>query len=357
MVTLGAARLARRHLCGAGRLASLQVLVLTFGLAGLLAACSSPAFLVRTLPCRPGLVDAPLALERCIVSGPFPGASGSTPTGRRGQRRRTAVHALDAEALANFASFSVLTGSPIPLVLSAVFRRAEIVASEKGSAGAVPTPPAASASNDSQVEPRDLMWAFPSFAVFLEGGAATAPPKFPMWARWLCLSTFWPGVVWYLYYKLAVEEDLRRCRGLGIGGYIVILPFAVGLFAGVFGEFAYGSLEGGVLDNGFSCAFYAAFAWIYLNQWFLYNKVNQLFEEEGRPAPLDPWGLLVPGWNFVTGIRQIHFLADYWARQQGRPLPRDAFAELFPFAKKPTLTLFELASSPALWIDLGSLVG
>lgn len=32
-------------------------------------------------------------------------------------------------------------------------------------------------------------------------------------------------------------------------------------------------------------------------------------EESGRPAPLDVWGLFVPGWNFITGIRQIHFLA------------------------------------------------
>jgi hypothetical protein len=157
--------------------------------------------------------------------------------------------------------------------------------------------------------------------------------------------------VWYLYYKLVVEDDLRQYRGLGIGGSLVIYPFAVGLFAGVFGEFAYGALEGGPGDNPYAIAFYSAFAWIYLNQWFLYNKVNQLFEEEGRPAPLDPLGLFVPGWNFVTGIRQIHFLADYWARQRGEELPQDAFAELIPFAKKPTLTLWELATTPSLWFN------
>ncbi|CAK0854848.1 unnamed protein product [Prorocentrum cordatum] len=143
-----------------------------------------------------------------------------------------------------------------------------------------------------------------------------------MWARWFCLLTFWPGVVWYLYYKLVVEDDLREYRGLGIGGSLVIYPFAAGLFAGVFGEFAYGALEGGPGDNPYAIAFYSAFAWIYLNQWFLYDKVNKLFVEAGRPAPLDTWGLFVPGWNFVTGIRQIHFLAEYPAAcGESRGLP------------------------------------
>jgi len=274
--------------------------------------------------------------------------------------------ALDGEGVTSFAVFSLLTGAPIPLLLGALFRRAEDVAMAGVATndGRAELAGAASGSQgvsgtaaDEEAEPRDLMWAFPSFAVFLENEANTAPVGFPTWARWLCLATFWPGVIWYLYYKLVVEDDLRRCRSLGIGGSLVIYPFAVGLFAGVFGEFAYGALEGGVLDNVYSVAFYAAFAWIYLNQWFLYNKVNQLFEEEGQPAPLDPWGLLVPGWNFVTGIRQIHFLAKYWARQQGKALPRDAFAELFPFAKKPTLTLVELATTPSLWMDVGSLTG
>lgn len=164
-------------------------------------------------------------------------------------------------------------------------------------------------------------------------------------------------MIWYLYYKLLVEDDLREFRGLGIGGSLVIVPFALGLFAGVFGEFAYGALEGGFFDNGFAVAFYSAFAWIYLNQWFLYQKVNQLMEEAGRPAPLDPFGLFIPGWNFVTGIRQIHFLAEYWAIQRNEALPADAFAELFPFAKKPTLTLPELATTPSLWFNWAVIFG
>mmetsp|Transcript_12389 Transcript_12389/g.38265 ORF Transcript_12389/g.38265 Transcript_12389/m.38265 type:complete len:378 (+) Transcript_12389:31-1164(+) len=273
-------------------------------------------------------------------------------SGQRHRRRRgAALRALDAEGLANFASFSALGGAPIPLMLSALLRRSEDMG------GTASAPAAGGARPAETAEPRGLMWAFPSFAVFLESATNTAPQGFPSWARWLCLATFWPGLVWYLYYKTAVEEDLRQYRGLGIGGYVVIVPFALGLAAGIWGELAYGSLEGGPLDDVFSIAFYAAFAWIYLNQWFLYNKVNQLFTEEGLPAPLDPWGLLVPGWNFVTGIRQIHFLAEYWSRQRGEEPTRDAFAELFPFVKKPTLTLWELVSTPALWIDMKRLVG
>eukprot|EP00411_Alexandrium_monilatum_P087941 CAMPEP_0175722916 /NCGR_PEP_ID=MMETSP0097-20121207/46467_1 /TAXON_ID=311494 /ORGANISM="Alexandrium monilatum, Strain CCMP3105" /LENGTH=369 /DNA_ID=CAMNT_0017030627 /DNA_START=51 /DNA_END=1160 /DNA_ORIENTATION=- len=278
--------------------------------------------------------------------------------GGRLARRRVALGALDAEGLASLTTFSVVSGAPIPIAFSALFRRAEVVEAESSPA---PSPPpsrsSSSAADAGEAEPRDLMWAFPSFAVFLEGCEESAPNGFPTWARWLCLATFWPGVIWYLYYKIAVEEDLRQYRGLGIGGYLVIVPFAIGLAAGVFGEVAYGALEGDPLENGFSVAFYAAFAWIYLNQWFLYQKVNQLFEEEGRPAPLDAWGLFVPGWNFVTGIRQIHFLAEYWARQRGQELQRDAFAELFPFTRKPTLSFFELLTTPALWIDLGRLTG
>eukprot|EP00929_Paragymnodinium_shiwhaense_P076830 TRINITY_DN39552_c0_g1_i1.p1 TRINITY_DN39552_c0_g1~~TRINITY_DN39552_c0_g1_i1.p1 ORF type:complete len:369 (-),score=96.61 TRINITY_DN39552_c0_g1_i1:217-1323(-) len=330
------------------------------------------------------------SLKRAFVGAPSASsASGAQaslgsvkPLGR--QMQLTQRQALDAEGLASFAAFSVATGAPIPLALGALLRRAEDVeaaqpapspavaseeppavgfqlpeflqnllpASEPEPAPATPLP-----SKEDTAEPRGLMWAFPSFAVFLQGVEETAPLEMPMWGRWLCLATFWPGVVWYLYYKLLVEDDLRRYRGLGIGGSLVIVPFAIGLFAGVFGEFAYGSLEEGMFDNPFAASFYAAFAWIYLNQWFLYNKVNQLFEEEGLPKPLDPLGLFVPGWNFVTGIRQIHFTADYWARQRGEVLRKDDFAELFPFAKKPTLTLQELLTTPSLWFNTKSILG
>mmetsp|Transcript_49346 Transcript_49346/g.143022 ORF Transcript_49346/g.143022 Transcript_49346/m.143022 type:complete len:363 (-) Transcript_49346:38-1126(-) len=280
------------------------------------------------------------------------------PESRQFPKPRVALSALDAEGAASLAVFSVASGAPIPLVFSALFRRAEDV---EAAGSPAPSPasssPGSNTAGGDEAEPRDLMWAFPSFSVLMERGEESAPNGFPMWARWLCLTTFWPGLIWYLYYKIAVEEDLRQYRGLGIGGYVVIVPFALGLTAGIVGEVASGALEGDPLDNGYSIAFYAAFAWIYLNQWFLYSKVNQLFEEEGRPAPLDAWGLLVPGWNFVTGIRQIHFLADYWARQRGQELQRDAFAELFPFTRKPTLTFFELLTTPSLWIDLSRLIG
>eukprot|EP00438_Fugacium_kawagutii_P015328 Skav233069 [mRNA] locus=scaffold1468:178149:179028:- [translate_table: standard] len=131
-------------------------------------------------------------------------------------RSSTARGALDAEGLASFASFSVVAGSPIPLALGALLRKAEVdqpeVQPEPEAAPwfSLPNPfqvqGDATPAADGTPEPRDLMWAFPSFAIFLEKVDETAPSNFPLWARWLCLLTFWPGVIWYLYYKLLVED-------------------------------------------------------------------------------------------------------------------------------------------------------
>ncbi len=55
---------------------------------------------------------------------------------------------------------------------------------------------------------------------------------------------------------------------------------------------------------------------------------------------------VIPGYNFVTGIRQIHFLSAYWAMKRGEELQKDAFCELFPFTTKPTLGVIELFTKP-----------
>jgi hypothetical protein len=46
--------------------------------------------------------------------------------------------------------------------------------------------------------------------------------------------------------------------------------------------------------------------------------VNKLYAAKGLEEPLLTWGLLVPGYNFVTGIRQIHFLSKFWAMERGK---------------------------------------
>ena len=85
-------------------------------------------------------------------------------------------------------------------------------------------------------------------------------------------------------------------------------------------------------------------------QFILYSNVNKLYTAKGYQAPLLTWGLLVPGYNFVTGIRQIHFLSKFWAIERGEEMQPDAFCEMFPFATAPTLGVRELFTNPALWI-------
>ena len=79
------------------------------------------------------------------------------------------------------------------------------------------------------------------------------------------------GIGWYLWYKYQIEDELRRRTGEGLGGAVIVLPFALGLSLGIIGQVLYGSLE--TLDV-FSGAFWAAFVWIYVNQFVLYEKVN-----------------------------------------------------------------------------------
>jgi len=287
------------------------------------------------------------------------------------------MHA-DAQDAANLALF-FLWGSPPPLVFSAMFKRAEeTLAAAPAEAPPAPAEPgwldgllsalsAAPAPAESapmpatelaldQPEPRNMMWAFPSFGVLLDE-PETQPEDMPRWVRWFFVANVWGAIIWYLYYKVLVEEELRE-RGLGIGGYLVIVPFALGLAGGIYGEWTMGSLTNGdPLHDMFSSGFYLGFLWIYVNQFFLYQKVNKLYTDEGRPAPLDEFGLVIPGWNFVTGIRQIHFLSEYWARQRGQPHLRDAFTDLFPFCTKETLTFLELLTTPSLWIRTERLTG
>ena len=150
-------------------------------------------------------------------------------------------------------------------------------------------------------------------------------------------------------YKYQIEDELKKRTGEGLGGALIVLPFAAGLGLGIIGQVLYGSLE--TLDF-FSGAFYAAFAWIYVNQFVLYEKVNGLYEQVGLPRPIATWWLIVPGLNFVTGIRQIHFLSALWSRERGEERPRpDPFCELFPFATKPQLGARELLTDSSLWMS------
>ena len=49
--------------------------------------------------------------------------------------------------------------------------------------------------------------------------------------------------------------------------------------------------------------------------------------------PLVVWWLFVPGLNLIVGLRQIHFLSQFWAREQGI-IVKDYLAENIQFFSK-----------------------
>ena len=53
----------------------------------------------------------------------------------------------------------------------------------------------------------------------------------------------------------------------------------------------------------------------------------------------------------VVGLRQVHFLARFWAARRGEAWERDVVAEeLFPFiSREPRFTLAEFATTPSMW--------
>ncbi len=118
-------------------------------------------------------------------------------------------------------------------------------------------------------------------------------------------------LAYYGYYKWVIQDELRQYTGKGWSGALCMLPFAGGILIpqalrlwdpDVPGWFGWFSLLGIV--------------WIYIVQFRLYRTVNQLYQEAGQKAPLTVWWLFVPGLNLLVGLRQIHFLSEYWASKQ-----------------------------------------
>jgi hypothetical protein len=145
----------------------------------------------------------------------------------------------------------------------------------------------------------------------------------PLW-RVILLSLV-TGLAYYGYYKWVIQDELKQYNGRGWSGAVCLLPFGLGVAIpqalrlfdpDVPGWFGWFSLLGLV--------------WIYVVQFRLYCTVNQLYQAAGLKAPLTVWWLFVPGLNLIVGLQQIHFLSQYWARQQGQVI-EDPIAKTLPF--------------------------
>ncbi|MDX2232516.1 MAG: DUF1499 domain-containing protein [Leptolyngbyaceae cyanobacterium bins.349] len=118
-------------------------------------------------------------------------------------------------------------------------------------------------------------------------------------------------LAYYGYYKWVIQDELRRYNGTGWSGAVSLLPFGLGvtlplilawLDPDVPSEFGWFSLPGVI--------------WIYIVQFKLYRTVNRMYRDAGLPAPLVVWWLFIPGLNLIVGLRQIHFLSQFWAMKQ-----------------------------------------
>lgn len=133
------------------------------------------------------------------------------------------------------------------------------------------------------------------------------------------------GLLYYGWYKYIIHEELKRYNGYGWSGTLCLAPFLLGVIVpqllrifdpDVPGWFGWFSLLGIV--------------WIIISQFRLYKTVNKLYSDAGMKEPLVIWWLFVPGLNLIVGLRQIHFLSQYWADKQDIAV-NDFLAKSIPF--------------------------
>ena len=189
----------------------------------------------------------------------------------------------------------------------------------------------------------------------------TSPPELPGIPRpvWLTILGSVPsGLLWYGYYKFSVEEELfqyelqQTGKVSGCGGYGTLFPFVYGILIGFPASFLH--IPGGEF------LVEAAGAWILLGQINLYYRVNELCTESEdmkselglTEGPLvEWWAVLPPPLDVVVGLRQVHFLSEYWRVKRGCAKEDDIIAEtLFPFISLPEkFTLKQFFRRPKHW--------
>ena len=106
---------------------------------------------------------------------------------------------------------------------------------------------------------------------------------------------------------------------------------------------------GGTLVEG-------AALWILLGQINLYRRVNDLCMKSSEALDLtEPplhawWALLPPPLDVVVGLRQVHYLSEFWRVERGEEYDKDIIAEeLFPFISSERFTLKEFVTEPRRW--------
>lgn len=185
----------------------------------------------------------------------------------------------------------------------------------------------------------------------------TAPPEVPGIPRpvWLTVLGSVPTALgWYGYYKFSVEEELYQYeiqqgqKVTGCGGYGTLFPFVFGVIIGFPMQLLH--IPGGEL------IIKSAAIWILLGQVNLYRRVNELCEEAKEELSLEEaplhgwWAVLPPPLDVVVGLRQVHFLSEYWRVKRGDPYDKDIIAEeLFPFISSQRFTLKEFVTQPSRW--------
>jgi hypothetical protein len=144
----------------------------------------------------------------------------------------------------------------------------------------------------------------------------------PLWQ--VILLSGATGLLYYGYYKWIIQEELRQHNGQGWSGTLCLLPFVLGVAIPP----ALAQFDPDV-PSWFAWFFLLGVVWIYIVQFRLYCTVNDLYRQAGLKPPLIVWWMFIPGLNLIVGLRQIHFLSEYWAQQQGRNI-QDPIADSLP---------------------------
>ncbi len=148
------------------------------------------------------------------------------------------------------------------------------------------------------------------------------------------------GLLYYGYYKWMIQDELKAYAkqqsdgdsGVLSGalsdvwsGALCIIPFVLGIAI----PLALAKFDPDV-PSWFGWLAFSGVLWIYIVQFRLYREVNRLYVAEGLKPPLVCWWIVIPGLNLIVGLRQIHFLSEYWARRRGETIP-DPIAKFLPF--------------------------